>query len=148
VSGREVDNSQRLLRAIRRYDPEDEVEVVVLRRGEQRTFTVKLGDARDFSENLHFAPKDLNFDFDPDFNFGFNWEDLHGAPHIYRFDDEDWGDQLKELHESLREIHEQIQGSLNDELREKLRHELRGGMEEARRAMEKARRAVEESHYD
>jgi serine protease Do len=48
VAGRTVNSSRRLSRVLDRYDPEEEVEVIVWRKGERRAFQVTLGKREGF----------------------------------------------------------------------------------------------------
>jgi len=144
VAGREIDDGDRLRRTVRRYDPEEAVEVVVLRRGERKTVSVTLGDVRDFGSRYESPFEGYGFRFDHDIKF-----DGRTLP---RLDSEDWQRQMELLRESLRDIREKVHRDIHQNIRNNVRYEVREGMLEAQRAMDEARqdrrRAVNESTYD
>lgn len=77
LGGQEIDGGDRLTEALGEYEPEDEVEVVVIRDGKRRSFSVELGERPG-----RYAV------------FG-------GQPRVLHWDDEQFQEQMREVQKQL-----------------------------------------------
>lgn len=107
--GRTIEDGGDLRRVVRRTDPGDEVEVVVLREGERRTIDVEIGEAGD---GAFWVSKDDNVWFGKDQDFEFEFDD---DVYVERFGD---GDDarviIKRLHDGDHDVDVYVHGMNTD----------------------------------
>ncbi len=114
INGKRAGNIERLRDLLADKDPGDKVDVQILRKGDKRTFAIKLAPATSFGE---FTFNDEVIELSPEFDL--DVEDMlkdlktrHGNLELHAELTDELHNKLKNLHIELAPMHEKLQGQL------------------------------------
>ncbi len=114
VDDEEIDDTRTLTKAIRSYDPEEEITVKYIRNGKTKSATVRLGEY-DSPHHMSWYKSDLDHDFMPSHDkalekFIFAKPGFDDHELMYRFDtNADLEKEVQQLKQELEELKEELE---------------------------------------
>lgn len=114
VDGEEIDDAGDVHEAMADTEPEQEIEVAILRKGKKKTVKVTLGEAPERSISVHTAPFDEDFDFDFPAGMPHGMSGRHDLHKMLMINDDE--EDLAEVRAELEQLRAELQ-ELKSELK-------------------------------